>query len=70
LHVALPRAAIDDQIDRRATDFVDQVVPILQERGLFRTAYEGTTLRENLGLARPANRFVLDRSLHAKPEIW
>jgi FMN-dependent oxidoreductase (nitrilotriacetate monooxygenase family) len=51
-------------------DFVDQVVPILQERGLFRTEYEGTTLRENLGLSRPANRFELDPSLHAKPEIW
>ena len=34
-------------------DFVDLVVPILQERGLFRTAYEGTTLRENLGLPLP-----------------
>ncbi|MDR3475855.1 MAG: LLM class flavin-dependent oxidoreductase [Devosia sp.] len=40
------------------TDFVDQVVPILQRRGLFRTAYQGPTLRENLGLARPVNRFV------------
>lgn len=40
------------------TDFVDQVVPILQKRGLYRTAYEGKTLRENLGLARPVNRFV------------
>jgi hypothetical protein len=30
--------------------FVRQVVPILQERGLFRTAYEGDTLRANLGL--------------------
>ncbi|MGE7385655.1 LLM class flavin-dependent oxidoreductase [Streptomyces sp. NPDC004126] len=38
------------------TDFVDQVVPVLQERGLFRTEYEGRTLRENYGLARPANR--------------
>lgn len=36
--------------------FVDQVVPILQERGLFRTEYTGTTLREHYGLARPANR--------------
>ena len=36
--------------------FVDQVVPELQRRGLFRTAYEGTTLRENLGLARPPGR--------------
>lgn len=40
------------------TDFVDQVVPILQKRGLFRTEYEGATLRENLGLERPINRFV------------
>ncbi|WP_433802458.1 LLM class flavin-dependent oxidoreductase [Actinomycetospora sp. CA-084318] len=31
--------------------FVDQVVPLLQERGSFRTSYEGTTLRENLGLS-------------------
>jgi alkanesulfonate monooxygenase len=34
-------------------DFVDLVIPELQSRGLFRTSYEGTTLRENLGLARP-----------------
>jgi len=40
------------------TDFVDQVVPILQKRGLYRTSYAGKTLRENLGLDRPANRFV------------
>jgi alkanesulfonate monooxygenase len=38
-------------------DFVDQVVPELQRRGLFRREYEGRTLRENLGLPRPANRF-------------
>ncbi|KAF1046640.1 LLM class flavin-dependent oxidoreductase [Xylophilus sp.] len=35
-------------------DFVEQVVPILQKRGIFRTAYEGDTLRDHLGLARPA----------------
>ena len=35
-------------------DFVNHVVPELQRRGLFRT-YEGTTLREHLGLKRPAN---------------
>ncbi|MFL4475929.1 LLM class flavin-dependent oxidoreductase [Paeniglutamicibacter sp. MACA_103] len=35
-------------------DFVQLVVPVLQERGLFRTSYPGTTLRETLGLARPA----------------
>jgi FMN-dependent oxidoreductase (nitrilotriacetate monooxygenase family) len=31
-------------------EFVDTVVPLLQERGVFRTAYEGSTLRDNLGL--------------------
>jgi FMN-dependent oxidoreductase (nitrilotriacetate monooxygenase family) len=36
--------------------FVDRVVPILQDRGLFRTEYTGTTLREHYGLPRPANR--------------
>jgi len=43
-------------------EFVDQVIPELQRRGLFRTEYEGTTLRENLGLARPANAFALRRA--------
>jgi FMN-dependent oxidoreductase (nitrilotriacetate monooxygenase family) len=36
--------------------FVDGVVPVLQERGLFRATYEGSTLREHLGLQRPARR--------------
>ncbi len=31
--------------------FVDQVVPLLQERGVFRADYTGTTLRDHLGLA-------------------
>ncbi|MCT9934245.1 NtaA/DmoA family FMN-dependent monooxygenase [Planotetraspora sp. A-T 1434] len=31
-------------------DFVDRVVPLLQERGVFRTEYAGTTLRDHLGL--------------------
>src|ERR1700678_1661143 len=38
-------------------DFVDTVIPELQRRGLFRREYEGKTLRENLGLPRPENRF-------------
>jgi len=38
-------------------EFVDQVIPELQRRGLFRREYEGRTLREHLGLPRPANRF-------------
>jgi FMN-dependent oxidoreductase (nitrilotriacetate monooxygenase family) len=38
-------------------DFVDKVIPELQRRGIFRREYEGATLRENLGLPRPENRF-------------
>ncbi|MEJ9217738.1 LLM class flavin-dependent oxidoreductase [Paenibacillus glucanolyticus] len=34
-------------------DFVNTVIPVLQERGLFRTEYSGRTLREHLGLQRP-----------------
>lgn len=43
-------------------DFVEQVIPLLQQRGLYRTEYEGETLRENLGLREPENQFA------AKPE--
>ncbi|MGW9125637.1 LLM class flavin-dependent oxidoreductase [Paenibacillus chitinolyticus] len=39
-------------------DFVDHVVPILQQRGIFRTEYESDTLRGNLGLPVPANRYA------------
>lgn len=39
-------------------DFVDHVVPILQERGLFRTEYEHDTLRGHLGLPFPINRYA------------
>ncbi len=42
-------------------DFVALVVPELQRRELFRREYEGTTLRENLGLPRPDNRFFPHR---------
>ena len=41
-------------------DVVDKVVPELQRRDLFRADYEGTTLRDHLGLPRPANRFFED----------
>ncbi|MBD1597656.1 LLM class flavin-dependent oxidoreductase [Pseudomonas typographi] len=36
--------------------FIDGVLPILRKRGLFRHAYEGRTLRDHLGLPRPAHR--------------
>ncbi len=39
-------------------DFVESVVPVLQLRGIFRTEYDGRTLRENLGLPRPKNQFL------------
>ncbi|KAG5717460.1 hypothetical protein E4T56_gene9652 [Termitomyces sp. T112] len=42
-------------------DFVDKVVPELQRRGIFRKEYEGPTLRDNLGLPRPKNRFFEGR---------
>ena len=38
-------------------DFCKLVIPELQRRGLFRTEYEGKTLRENLGLRRPDSRY-------------
>jgi alkanesulfonate monooxygenase len=41
-------------------DFVDLVVPELQRRGIFRTEYEGRTLRENMGLIRPPNQYAVD----------
>lgn len=48
--------------------FVDHVVPILQRRGLFRTEYTGTTLRDHYGLPRPA-RFANypERTVHSVP---
>jgi alkanesulfonate monooxygenase len=39
-------------------DFVALVIPELQSRGLFRAEYEGTTLRENMGLERPKSRYL------------
>jgi N-acetyl-S-(2-succino)cysteine monooxygenase len=42
-------------------DFVHHVVPILQERGLFRHEYEGTTLRDHFGLRIPRNQFEKGR---------
>ncbi len=43
-------------------DFVELVIPELQRRGLFRTEYEGQTLRENLGLPFPINRYAAARA--------
>ena len=37
--------------------FIAEVIPLLQRRGLFRTAYEGATLRSHFGLERPQSAF-------------
>lgn len=46
-------------------DFVEMVIPELQRRGLFRKEYEGTTLRENLGLPFPVNPHAAERASKA-----
>lgn len=46
-------------------DFVELVVPILQERGIYREEYESDTLRGNLGLEIPVNRYTKQRLAQA-----
>jgi alkanesulfonate monooxygenase len=46
---------------RGLDDIIDLLIPELQRRGLFRKEYEGKTLRENLGLPYPANRWAVAR---------
>jgi FMN-dependent oxidoreductase (nitrilotriacetate monooxygenase family) len=46
--------SIPDQLEI----FVDGVLPILRKRGLFRTEYEGTTLRDHYGLIRPVSDYA------------
>ncbi|WP_460071488.1 NtaA/DmoA family FMN-dependent monooxygenase [Streptomyces sp. YKOK-I1] len=43
-------------------EFADKVVPLLQEKGVFRTEYEGTTLRDHLGLAHPDDEAAGERA--------
>lgn len=50
--------------------FVAKVVPELQRRGLFRTAYSGSTLREHLGLDRPISRYADPSTPRIEPRIW
>lgn len=47
---------------KHVREFVARVVPILQERGIFRHEYESTTLRGNLGLSYPENRYTQARA--------
>jgi FMN-dependent oxidoreductase (nitrilotriacetate monooxygenase family) len=43
--------------------FAEHVAPILRRRGLMRTEYEGTTLRDHYGLARPASQYAAEPAL-------
>jgi FMN-dependent oxidoreductase (nitrilotriacetate monooxygenase family) len=47
---------------RGLEDIVEMLIPELQRRKLFRTEYEGKTLRENLGLPIPENRWTVERA--------
>jgi hypothetical protein len=42
---------------------VDEVVPLLQERGVFREDYDSTVLRGHLGLLVPENRYTAARAV-------
>lgn len=48
-------------------DIVEQVIPELQRRGIFKTEYAGTTLRENLGLKRPVNPYIQPKAPQEVP---
>jgi len=50
-------------------DFVNGVVPELQRRGLFRTEYAGTTLRDHLGLPHPQNAFAAAQEAAGRKEL-
>jgi FMN-dependent oxidoreductase (nitrilotriacetate monooxygenase family) len=51
-----------DMFPSGAEIFVDHVVPELRRRGIFRTEYAGTTLRDHLGLSRPGSQYQLARA--------
>ncbi|KAL2418246.1 N-acetyl-S-(2-succino)cysteine monooxygenase [Exophiala dermatitidis] len=52
-------AVIQPRLIDGLRDFAEHIVPELQRRGVYHTEYEGTTLREHLGLRRPENRYTL-----------
>jgi hypothetical protein len=49
--------------------FSAEVIPLLRRRGLFRTAYEGATLREHYGLAWPQSAFPESPTLNGRPSL-
>jgi len=54
-----------DMFPSGAQIFVDEVVPLLRKRGVFRHEYTGKTLREHLGLPIPQSRYVQSRQVVA-----
>lgn len=56
---AMDMLLIQQEYPTGLKDFVDLVVPILQDRGIFRKEYESNTLRGNLGLPYPENKYSL-----------
>ncbi|KAL2415484.1 N-acetyl-S-(2-succino)cysteine monooxygenase [Exophiala dermatitidis] len=54
-------AVIQPRLIDGLQDFAEHIVPELQRRGLYRKEYNGETLRENLGLRRPQNRYTMSR---------
>lgn len=54
-----------DMFPSGAEIFVDHVIPILRKRGIFRYQYSGTTLRDHLGLPRPASQYAQEQGLVA-----
>jgi FMN-dependent oxidoreductase (nitrilotriacetate monooxygenase family) len=52
-----------DMFPSGAQIFVDEVVPLLRKRGVFRHEYTGTTLRHHLGLTRPASQYAVTPAL-------
>ncbi|MNP83466.1 Nitrilotriacetate monooxygenase component A [compost metagenome] len=47
-----------DMFPSGAQVFVEEVVPLLQKRGLFRREYQGRTLRDHLGLPKAVNQYT------------
>jgi len=56
---------MDPTLPHGLSDFIELVLPELRRRGLFRTEYTGRTLREHLGLPRPAHPAALARQAAA-----
>ena len=55
----LAQALKEKRVASAALDvFIEEVIPLLQRRGLFRTVYEGEMLREHYGLAWPKSAFA------------